>query len=192
MLQAKPRQKLFGFMYKKKKESIQPLLGKIDKAIYKMTEAGEHPAARSTIWGRGKFDRFFKLRNKLLVEFSGTNFTTINEIKPSGIVATIGNGHFSSATDKMLANFPNLPNKKTAAIHYAIYKNFHNKAYLRKGVATKIVEALLEKARLTDYERIIAIVKPENLESQGLLKKFGFIQLQNIIASDFPIWYKNI
>src|SRR3989344_9102228 len=107
MQRAKPRQRLFAFMYTKKpRDKIQLLDAKI---------------GRTTI----RKSRVFKLKNKLLVEYRNPAFIVISQIKPEIRNTRIAHGTFeedSSTLSGLGLHLKSNPPKKTAVLHYAIDK----------------------------------------------------------------------
>ena len=165
MQRAKPRQRLFAFMYKKKpKERIQLLNTPI------------------------KNSRVFKLRNKLLVEYRNPASIVISQIKPEIRNTRIAHGNFdedSSTLTGLGLHLKSNPPKKTAVLHYAIDKQ--HSAYLNKGIATEIVKSLIGMAKKAGYERAVAECLASNTASHAVLRHNKFLQIPNT-----TIWYRGI
>lgn len=75
---------------------------------------------------------------------------------------------------------------KTPDQQVAIFSITIKDAHHRKGIGTKLMEKMIEIAKKENIERITAEMLTENIEMQGLLKKFGFtfrtIENDRIIA----------
>ncbi len=165
------RQKLFGFMYKRKpKIRVQPLLGKT-----------------------GKIDRFFALNGRLLSESGTSNKTVIHELLGSESKRMIAKGTLTEIGKGELAGY--LP-KKTAEIGYGIEKKYRNGKYRNRGIATSIVKSLLAKAKANGYEKITVTVMPRNKASMRVISKLGFENSRFVIThgreKGAQVWYKFI